>query len=194
MVGAAVVALDWVPNHIKVATSAGVTTNWVYLRDVGLSEKSLLRLQEGRVGLDVLAETMKREGHVEWHGTSARFFATGLDGESFLTRLYSASGVGEYTQVVRSTRDCIEVCNAVARRFDFLADNVAHESKVGRVYLSPSIERQIRSDAYLVDMGDIDGAHWHFFASSRSNTMGPSAPVLDLLDELDIPYTIHVPG
>ncbi|TFD36295.1 hypothetical protein E3T34_01075 [Cryobacterium sp. TMT1-62] len=192
-VGATIVALKWVPDHIKAETTAQITKNWAYLRDAGFSEKSLLRLQEGRVGLDSLAEAMKRDGHVKAAG-SARLFATGGEGEVFLAGLFGAAGGGEYTQVVRSTKDCMEVCNVVARRFDVLVDNVAHESKVGRVYLSPSIEKQIRSDAYLVEKGDIEGAHWHFFASSVSNTMGPSKPVLDLLDELGIPYTIHVPA
>ncbi len=193
-VGAAIVALKWVPDDIKVATVAQVTPNWAYLMAAGSSEKSLLRLQEGRVGLDSLAEAMKRPGHVNVNSGRAGFFDTGKDGETFLAGLYPATDGSKYTQIARSTKDCIEACNDFLRRFDVLADNVAHESKVGRVNLSPSIERQIRSDAYLVDQGDIDGAHWHFFASAVSKTLGPSKPVLDLLDELEIPYTIHIPA
>lgn len=75
-----------------------------------------------------------------------------------------------------------------------VAGDVAHESKVGRVSLTPSIERQIRSDAYLVGRGEIAGAQRHFFPSAESNTIGPTEPVLDLLDELEIPYTIHLRG
>ena len=192
-VGAAIVALKWVPDDIKVATTAQFTANWAYLR-AGSSEKSLLKLQEGRLGLDSLAEAMKRDGHVKAEGARAPFFATGKEGEAFLAGLYPATDGSKYTQIARSTKDCIEVCNVVLRRFDVLVDNVAHESKVGRVNLSPSIERQIRSDAYLVDQGEIEEARWHFFASAVSKTMGPSKPVLDLLDELGIPYTIHIPA
>ncbi|TFC91318.1 MULTISPECIES: hypothetical protein [Cryobacterium] len=192
-VGAAIVALKWVPDDIKVATLTQTTKSWPGLQASGFSEKSLLRLQKGRVGLDSLAEAMKRPGHVK-AGGGARFFATPKKAEAYLARTHGVKDRGEYTQVGRSTKDCIEVCNAVVRRFDVVVDDVAHESKLGRVNLSPSIERQIRSDAYLVQKGDIKGAHWDFFASSVSNTMGPSAPVLDLLDEMGIPYTIHVPA
>ena len=194
-VGAAIVALKWVPDNIKVASLEQTTKGWPDLRTAGFSDKSLLRLQGGRVSPDSLAEAMKRPGHVK-AGGRARFFATPKEAEAYLASTHGVKDGGEYTQVVRSTKDCIEVCNAVLRRFDVLADNVAHESKVGRVNLTPSIERQIRSDAYLVAKGDsdIEGAHWDFFASSGSNTMGASEPVLDLLDELGISYTFHIPA
>ena len=192
-VGAAIVALKWVPDNIKVASLEQTTKGWPDLRTAGFSDKSLLRLQGGRVSPDSLAEAMKRPGHVK-AGGRARFFATPKKAEAYLARSPGVEHGGENTQVGRSTKDCIEVCNAVLRRFDVVADKVAHESKLGRVNLSPSIERQIRSDAYLVQKGDIKGAHWDFFASSVSNTMGPSEPVLDLLDDVDIPYTIHVPA
>ncbi|WP_196903123.1 hypothetical protein [Cryobacterium sp. MP_M3] len=136
---------------------------------------------------------MKRPGHVK-AGGRAGFFATPKEAEVYLARTHGVEHGGEYTQVGRSTKDCIEVCNAVVRRFDVVVNDVAHESKLGRVNLNSSMERQIRSDAYLVQKGDIRGAHWDFFASSVSNTMGPSTPVLDLLDEMGIPYTIHVPA
>ncbi|TFC75816.1 hypothetical protein E3T23_14815 [Cryobacterium cheniae] len=192
-VGAAIVALKWVPDHVKVATLTQTTKSWPDLQASGFSDKSLLRLQGGRVSPESLAEAMKRPGHVK-AGGRARFFATPKEAEAYLASTHGVKDGGEYTQVGHSTKDCIEVCNAVVRRFDVVAKEVAHESKLGRVNLSPSIERQIRSDAYLVQKGDIKGAHWDFFASSVSNTMGPSEPVLDLLDELGIPYTIHVPA
>lgn len=81
---------------------------------------------------------------------------------------------------------------AVAVVLDRLRDSDV-DGLPGRVYLTASIERQLRSYAYLTDVGLIDGAHWHFFANSESNSLGPSGPVLDLLEELGIDHTIHPP-
>lgn len=191
-VGGAVVALKWVPDEIKVDSLSRITPNWEYLRTAGFSNSTLLRLQEGRTSLNGLAVAMNAPGHIKAKGGKAPFLATGWAGEEYLSRILKASNADEQTQIVRSTLGCVEVCNATARRFDVLVDGIAHESKVGRVYLTPSIERQIRSDAFLVSQGEIAGAQWHFMASSQSNTIGPTQPVLDLLNELNIPYTIHV--
>lgn len=100
------------------------------------------------------------------------------------------------------TEGCHGSCNSTNVRIidacvggdgDTCIGGVAHEVKVGYKYLTPDLERQIRSDAYLQGAGKIKGAHWHFFASSHTNQLGASKQVLDLLDELDIPFTIHVP-
>lgn len=185
--GASILALKWVPDDVKVTTIARTTSKWDKLRSAGFSESALLRLQRGRVGLDALAEAM--EGDYHRTGGLGRFFDTGKDGEDHLARVYGATG----KQVMFRTKDCIEVCNPVARRIDVLVGGVAHESKVGRADLTPSIERQIRSDAYLIEIGSFEAAHWHFYASSVSNSIGPSKPVRDLLDAYHIPYTIHPP-
>lgn len=135
---------------------------------------------------------MRASGHVR--GKAIEPLATGEEGEAVLAKLVGAKFNGTETQVVASTGACAEMCNSVARRFDVFVDNVAYESKVGRVYLSPSIERQIRSDAFLIKTGQIEGARWDFFTSSVSGTIGPSQPVVDLLNELQIPYSIHLPN
>lgn len=95
-------------------------------------------------------------------------------------------------QVRMSSRGCGGACNLTDLRiFDVLVDGVAHESKVGYKRFGTEIERQIRSDAYLIENGEIEGAHWHFMASAYSKKLGADSRVLDLLDELGIPFTIH---
>jgi len=193
-VGAAIVGFAWVPNHIKAsALKAIAPSDWDYLRAHGVSEASLLRLQQGRSSISTVATSAKRSGHVQRVNTP--FFDDGPAGEAWLEAHYPPVGGVKHSQVVLSTDGCIVLCNAVARRFDVFVNGVAHESKVGRVTLTDSIERQIRSDAYLVQrgVGGVKFAHWHFFASGQSNSIGATQPVLDLLDELGIEYTIHLP-
>jgi len=190
-VGRAIGAITWIPTDAKVQTSKMLVDDWDYLRAEGLSEDALLRLQQGRSSLKVLAAAMKSARHVD--GADARFIETGADGEALLARQVAKDGRANQTQAVRSTRDCPSGANAFVRRFDVLVDQVAHESKVGQVSLTKSIERQIRSDACLVDRGEIDSAHWHFYASAVSDTVGASQEVFDLLDALEIDYSIHAP-
>lgn len=193
-VGAAIVGLAWVPSHIKVsALKAIAPEDWDFLRAQGVSEASLFRLQQGASSIRSVATSAKRSGHVK--RASAPFFESGLAGEAWLETRYPPVGGVKHSQVVLSTDGCAVVCNAVARRFDVFVNGVAHESKVGLVTLTNSIERQIRSDAYLAEdeVGGVKSAHWHFFASGQSNSIGATQPVLDLLDELGIEYTIHLP-
>jgi hypothetical protein len=176
-----------VPDAIKVKAARQIWgKNWDDLIDAGASEKALLTLR--RTKLDDLAGALKRPTHVQ--GTAARFFADGTEGEVFLENLYGATLKGADKQVWASTKGYI----GKGRFFDVFVDGVAHESKVGHVAWSKSIENQIMKDAWLVKNGDIEGAHWHFFASSASNTVGADKKVLDLLDERGIPYTIHLPA
>lgn len=192
-VGAMVVALKWVPDKTKVAAlRATAPTEWDSLLRVGFTESALVKLSEGKAGIRTVAAAMSNASHVP--GASAPFMKTGLDGENFLENLLRSSAVDVRTQVTASTSSCVEVCNAVARRFDIVADGVAHESKVGYVDLDAATRRQIESDAFAIANGDIDSAHWHFLASAESKTIGPSAPVVELLEKYGIPFTIHAPG
>lgn len=151
-VGAAVVGLAWVPSHIKTsALKAIAPADWDYLRAHGVSEASLLRLQQSRTSISTVATAAKRSGHVE--RVISPFFDSGPAGEAWLEARYPPVGGVKHSQVVLSTDGCIVVCNAVARRFDVFVNGVAHESKLGHVTLTVSIERQIRSDAYLVARG-----------------------------------------
>ena len=178
-----------VPETFKVNAAKQIWKNhWDDLVGAGASEKALLRLLKGPTKLDDLAGALKRPTHVQ--GPAARFFAEGKDGEVFLEKVYGATVKGADKQVWASTKGYI----GKGRFFDVFVGGVAHESKVGHVAWSTSIDNQIRKDAWLIQNGTIEGAHWHFFASSASNTVGADKKVLDLLDELGIPYTIHLPA
>ena len=76
---------------------------------------------------------------------------------------------------------------------DVFVDGIAHESKVGLVGFSKVIQKQIEKDALLIKNQAITGAHWHFFASATSSSIGADPRVIDLLLEKGIPFTIHVP-
>ena len=188
-VAAAIVVINKVPEKVKVEAAKGIWKGWDGLKAAGFSAQALLQLSKGRTNLDNLAGAMNRGSHVP--GAPAKFFNDGPDGEAWLTAHLKNS----QTQVPVKTDGCVEICNKSNLRIvDNLLDGVAHESKVGYKYLTPELEKQIRSDAHLIDIGSIEGAHWHFLASAHTNKLGADKRVLDLLDELGIPYTIHVPA
>lgn len=188
-----VASIPKVPRAIQVRAAKSLWGDtWEDLRVAGASEKALLRLSDKKANLHAVAAARKRPGHVD--GLPAKFFRTGPEGEAFLERLYGVAAKGATTQVSASTKACASVCNSLRRRFDVVADGIAHESKVGRTSLTSSVERQLSSDAYLIETGAIGGAHWHFLASDITDSFGPTGPLLDRLDELTIPYTIHLPA
>ena len=76
---------------------------------------------------------------------------------------------------------------------DVCVDGIAHESKVGLVGFSTVIQKQIEKDAFLIKNQAITGAHWNFFASATSSSIGADPRVIDPLLEKGIPFTIHVP-
>lgn len=187
-VGALVVSLKWVPDTVKApAIRAVAPSAYDDLRASNVAVHSILKLQEGKVNLASLIDSTRRPGATAAQG--APFFKTGSAGEQYLASSYT----GSIEQKVFSTSGCIDVCNPIARRVDVLVDGIAHESKVGRVYLTPGIRRQIESDAYQVEIGAYTGAEWHFFPSAVTNTLGASTQVLDLLNAKGIGYTIHLP-
>lgn len=188
-VAAAIVAINKIPEKTKIGAAQGIWKGWDDLRSAGFSEKALLQLSQGATNLDNLADAMKRANHV--HGAPAKFFNDGYAGEAWLTGVLK----GSQPQARVVTDGCVEICNrSNVRIIDNLLDGVAHESKVGFKYLTPELERQIRSDAHLIQIGSIKGAHWHFLPSAHTNKLGAHEKVLDLLDELGIPYTIHPPA
>ena len=189
---ALIVGLKKIPEHIKFKALEAVQPRVTELLAAGASKKATIRLAGGRTNLDGVATAISRPGHVK--GSATRFMADGKDGEKSLERELRKSSKTVGTQVSANTAGCVQVCNALARRFDVVADGVAHESKVGPVPFSASIEKQIRSDAYLIETGEIVGAQWHFFPSAVSNKVGANEKVLDLLEEFGIPYTIHLPS
>ena len=183
---------SWIPPPIKAKVSALVVKDWDYLKSHGAADEALIRLQEGRTDLDGLAASIRRAtaGAVQ----SAPFLPDGRAGEVFLEHALGASTDEARRQVRVLTDSCRQGCNPKARVFDVLVDGVAHESKVGYVPWSSSVEAQIRSDAWLVQTGAVSGARWHFFGSDYSHTVGADPRVLDLLAEAGIPFSIHLPG
>ncbi|MFC6235097.1 hypothetical protein ACFPZL_08395 [Leucobacter soli] len=195
-VAAAVVAIKWLPDKTKVAVLERLP-GWKDLNAAGATEKGLVKLNEnGHLYMERIAKQIARKGHVP--GAPAKFMSDGYAGEKYLTKILSEKGKVK-SQVSMSTKGCVDVCNATSRRFDVVSKNVAHESKVGYTNLTESIRRQIQSDAHLMkqncvkEKACIKSAHWHFFPSDTTNQVGASEALLDLLDELKIPYTIHLP-
>ena len=65
------------------------------------------------------------------------------------------------------------------------ASHAAHESKAGvNVKPTTSIRRQIAKDKELIDTGQVDGAHWHFW-------QGADQSLLDELVQAGIDFTVH---
>ncbi|MFA7497823.1 MAG: hypothetical protein WCY76_03865 [Leucobacter sp.] len=191
-VGALIVALNKVPESIKIDASKQLWKEWDTLREAGANDKALLRLQNsGRINLDSIGTAIKREGHVA--GPPSRYLTDGPAGENSLQQMLGKNGATVETQVKASTRGCVKVCNPNARVFDAVVDGVAHESKVGFKSLDSLVRAQINSDAYLVEIGVIKKAHWHFYPSAHTSQVGATKQVLDLLEEKGIKYTIHAP-
>ena len=74
---------------------------------------------------------------------------------------------------------------------DFLADGVAHESKVGYVAYSANVIRQIEKDAGLLRTGAVQGAHWHFFVSEATGKGGADERIFSLLREHGISFQVY---
>ncbi|QXT61603.1 hypothetical protein [Tessaracoccus palaemonis] len=191
-VGAVILGLKWLPDATRTAALREASpVAWATLRKLGSSNRTLVRLSTGRIGLTPVSDAMSSVNHVT--GVNARFFKSGQDAEVFLADHYGATSTGTTTQTVFSTSSCSLLSNRHVRRIDVLADGVAHESKVGYLSMSPGIRAQIESDACLIATGAIKSAHWHFFASAQSNTIGATKAIVELLDKHGIPFTIHMP-
>ena len=182
----------WVPASIRARTSSLVSKGWGYLQERGATEQSLIRLQTGHTDLDGLAASIRRTTQAAADPTP--YFPDGRSGEAYLEHLLGVSASEARRQVRVLTATCTQGCNATARVIDVLADGVGHESKVGYVPWSASVAAQIRSDAWLIKTGQISGARWHFFGSGYSNTVGADTKVLDLLGEVGIPFSVHLPA
>ncbi|WP_290216878.1 hypothetical protein [Corynebacterium atrinae] len=179
------------PDRIRVVKSIS-PDSWDSLKKAGADDESLYRLAtSGRMNLDRLENLLDRPGHVS--GRSVQFMSDGKAGEDFLERNRSRFFAKAETQFSESTKGCVTVCNPQIRRFDVVARGIAHEAKVGSKILDSATRRQIESDAYLISTGKIKGAHWHFYPSAHTSQLGASDPLLDLLEEKGIRYTIYLP-
>jgi hypothetical protein len=187
-----IVRADALPAWIKARAARVIWPDWDELLSGGADERALMALQRGRTDLQQLAQELRRAGSVP--GNVASSFARGKVGEAALAKALGAHSPGLDMQVRLSTAGCTTGCTSPVRVVDVLKNGVAYESKVGYVRLSAFTEEQIRKDAWLINQGAVRGAHWHFFASDYSNTLGADPRVLDLLDEAGIAYTIHLPA
>lgn len=196
-VGTLIARIPKLPKPVRENASKALYKQWDYLIKEGATPESLLRLMKGgRVNLDRLAGYRQRPGHVAT--PAVEFMKDGPAGEDYLKltlvkKRLVRKNIEPSTQVVLRTSECVEVCNRAVRRVDVFADGIAHESKVGPVVLTESIRRQVESDAYLIETGQIEGAVWHFFPSAVSNQLGPSEPLLELLESKGIKYSIALP-
>ena len=73
-----------------------------------------------------------------------------------------------------------------SRFVDQFANRIAHESKVGKVFLTKQIKKQIMKDANLLSIGSIDNAIWHFYKSPVTGLGGPSSPLRKALQDAGI--------
>ena len=112
-------------------------------------------------------------------GSNTKTYMTGKDGELELANMF-----GGKSQAYFKTSNG-------GRYVDQLADGIAHESKVGYTSLNKRIKTQISKDIELINTGQIDGAHWHFFTSGVTGKGGGTKPLLDYLSQNGISYTIH---
>ena len=193
LIGKMIATLTWAPENVKIkAVQALSPAEWASLEDAGFNEAALLRLYEGKLSTKSLTAAMDSTEFVA--GVTAEFFDSGLAGEIFLAYLYEAPDEDVSAHVTMATDSCPQVCTPLARRIDVFAAGVAHESKVGLIDLTPAIRAQIESDAFLVETGAVEAAHWHFFASATTNTIGPTQPVIDLFEQRGISFTIHPPA
>ncbi|MGB3375937.1 MAG: hypothetical protein WBA87_12475 [Microbacterium sp.] len=182
----------WIPEGTQIRVIAAAAPEAWDTLSAKTSTKVLLDLVVGGTNLSSLANSMARANHII--GSRAPSASTLSSAEVELANILDRdSATPPKINIVFPTSDCLMGCNDTARRVDLLADGIAHEAKWGYVALTPSIASQIRSDGYLIESGQLDGAQWHFFGSSESNLIGASVDVLNLLDEFDIPYTIHLP-
>jgi hypothetical protein len=71
---------------------------------------------------------------------------------------------------------------------DYLVDRIAYESKAGlNVKLTPTIERQIAKDAYLIADGVLEGVEWHFWR-------GVQPELKKALQDAGIEVVVHEAG
>lgn len=187
-----VLKVEWLDDSAKIKLIAETAPQAWHALSQSSSAHTLLTLAKYGTDLRSLADNLARTNHVD--GQPAPFLASPVLAEQELKAMLrpDSSRAASSTKAF-STVGCGGTCNLTARSVDTLTDGIAHEAKLGYVRLTPSVEKQIRSDAYLIKEGEIDGAHWHFFASSRTNSIGASTAVLDLLDDLDIAYSTHLP-
>lgn len=181
-----------IPTRVKVEIHRSILgKKWDYLVAKGANKEALVQMQGRRVSLERLHAAMQGKHHVV--GRPVDRMDSWKAGEDWLQEFYGKRARHGSSQLAFPTKGCLRVCNPVIRRFDLVADGVAHESKVGYHPLSERMKRQIESDAFAVAQnGDIKAAHWHFFPD-KNGRVGADPEIIDLLNRKGIPNTIHLP-
>ena len=108
-----------------------------------------------------------------------KIYMNGLSGERELMRMFGGESQAYF------------YTSLGARYIDQLANNIAHESKVGYTTLTERIMIQIQKDVELISKGVIDGSVWHFFESTVNGKKGASEELIKYLIEKGIEYIIH---
>jgi hypothetical protein len=183
--------------RIKAITAATAAQSAV-LKHHGFTDDALLTLGKGSQNFDELAAAVSGPLSRQWTGSAAGVMKTWRDGERWLQAALGATRRGfdyqVYSQLPKGLRYLGEVFSG-GRYSDLIVGRVAHEVKVGRVRLTPFVRMQLAKDKWLLshpERSGLRGVHWHFMISGRSGTVGPSRKMLERLEQLEIPYTIHV--
>ena len=155
----------------------------VRARSLGVTDEAFERLGKAGVDFKLLDEAMAganavvRTGFVDWRTAEATLRSTfGGSAKGFKT-LLDAKGTKGYRFV-----DAFDETLRIAR-----------EAKTGTARLTPFVREQIRKDALLKTREGWAKVEWHFFASSRSDTLGPTRELMEELRANGIGWVIHLP-
>ncbi len=185
-VAVAVSKLDNVPEFARVRLLRSVLSDAAEraVREAGVADEVLLRLAKGRTPMKSLAATLEGAADVRT-GDIGDFLHDWRAAEQHLRDAYAAEGKYFPTGSGGRFVDACSGCDAVA-------GGVAREAKSGYVKNSAFVRRQIAKDRWLMDNRG-SNVEWHFFPSARSQSVGASESVLQLLRDNDIPYVVHLP-
>ena len=171
---------QWAKIRIIDDVAGGVVTR---ARDLGVTDDALERLGKAGVDFKLLDEAMAgasavvRTGFVDWRGAEAILRSNfGGAAKGFKT-IDGLKGTKGYRFV-----DAFDETLAVAR-----------EAKTGIARLTPFVQEQIRKDVLLRGKLNWSKVEWHFFASSRSDSLGPTKELMDELAANGIGWVIHLP-
>ncbi len=70
------------------------------------------------------------------------------------------------------------------RRVDVFKNEVAHESKVGRVSNTSTFRTQVRKDAELLSSGQVKGVEWHLYDSPVTGQGGLTTPAQQFINKM----------
>lgn len=147
----------WIPQSVQInVITAAAPEAWPAVTKL-TSTKIALELANRGVSLKKLGDALTRANHVD--GVAAPFQPGVASAEVELIRIVANTSTERVeSRVVASTAGCAAECARPARIVDVLADDIAHEAKVGYTMLTPAVEKQIRADAHLIESGLVERA------------------------------------